>query len=304
VQKTIDMKHQLKPLWGATLSAFPKRRASRVMGGLAARRVPRALLRRGIALYVRAFGVDLSEAVVPPGGFSTFDAFFTRSLRPGARPLCEAADSLLVPADGRVLDTGRVDVGSRLTIKGRDYTLVELLGSAIAQRFEGGCFAVIYLPPGDYHRVHAPTDGRVRDVQHIEGTLFPVNAIGLALAPRLFARNERVVVVQQGETCGYVATVLVGAFGVGRISLSFEPAILTNAGRVPTEKHYPAVDAPKLQRGDELGVFHLGSTVIVFTERDFPAKVAIAPGDAVRVGQVLARPLGSGERTTSPANAP
>jgi len=272
------------------LYGLPKRRISRALGWLGARRLSEAAMRRAITLYVRAFGVDLSEAVVPSGGYRTFDAFFTRSLREGARPLNGAPDCLVVPADGLVLDTGRADRSSRLAIKGSHYMLGELLGNANAQGLAGGRFAVIYLAPGDYHRVHTPVSGRVRAVHHVGGTLFPVNAIGLAAAPRLFVRNERVVVFQESEVLGSVVTVLVGAFGVGRIGVSFDPTIMTNVGRAPITKHYPPEDAPYVQQGDELGVFHLGSTVIVVSNPRIPLALTVSPGDRVRVGQVLAKP--------------
>lgn len=270
------------------LRAVPKRRLSRALGWLAARELSRAALRRAIALYVRAFGVDLSDTVVPRGGFPTFDAFFTRSLREGARPLHDDPNSLVVPADGLVLGAGPVDASSRLLIKGSPYALGELVDDAAAGALAGGTFVVIYLAPRDYHRVHAPVAGRVSAVHHVGGTLFPVNALGLAVAPRLFARNERIAVVQEVEAFGPVVTVLVGAFGVGRISVSFDPAIMTNVGRTPTTTRYPAGSAPSLRQGDEIGVFHLGSTVIVLAGPRAPLRLAVSPGDRVRVGQLLA----------------
>lgn len=278
-------------LFAAALYALPKKRISRVMGRLATRAMSEVALRSTIALYVRAFGVDLSDAVVPEGGFSTFDQLFTRALREGARPVRGGPECLVVPADGLVLGAGRVDLGSRLVIKGSPYTLRELLGDSNAEGFAGGRYAVIYLSPRDYHRVHAPSSGPVRTVEHVGGTLFPVNAIGMAAAPHLFARNERVVIVQESDLHGTVVTVLVGAFGVGRIGLRFDPGIMTNVGRAPTTKHYPREDAPRVERGDELGVFHLGSTVLVIVSPRAPMALAVSPGDTVRVGQVLATPL-------------
>lgn len=131
----------------------------------------------------------------------------------------------------------------------------------------------------------------MRTLEHVGGTLFPVNAIGMAAAPRLFARNERVVIVQESDLHGAVVTVLVGALGVGRIGLPFDPEIMTNVGRAPTTKHYPREDAPRVERGQELGVFHLGSTVVVVVGPRVPMDLAVSPGETVRVGQVLATPL-------------
>lgn len=279
--------------------ALPKRLLSRVLGRLAAHRFPGFLLRRAIALYVRAYGVDVGEAEVPAGGYPTFDAFFTRALRAGARPIHGGRNSVVVPADGLVLDVGGVDGGSRLVVKGRSHSLRELVGDATAGRLVGGCFVVIYLAPSDYHRVHAPVGGRVSTVHHVGGTLFPVNALGIAVTPRLFTRNERVVVVQEADAAGVVATVLVGALGVGRITTSFDPSVETGVGRTPTTKHYPEEDAPHVRRGEELGVFHMGSTVIVVAGPRIPWAIAVSAGDRVRVGQLLAGPVvaGTGEPT-------
>lgn len=200
----------------------------------------------------------------------------------------------MTPVDGRVLEVGRVDAHLRLAVKGTDYTLHELLGDdANAERLAGGRFAVIYLSPSDYHRVHAPASGTIRMVRHIAGTLYPVNPFGIAVAPRLFAQNERVVILQETELHGAVVTVLVGALGVGRIGLSFDTTVMTNVGRQPTTKHYPLADAPCVERGEELGVFHLGSTVIIITSPEMPVNLAVSAGDTVRVGAMLAVPARS-----------
>jgi phosphatidylserine decarboxylase len=248
------------------------------------------MLRLAVQAYCRAYGVDLDDYEVPERGFTTFDAFFTRDLKPGRRPLDPEPDALLSPADGRLEDAGPIEVGSKLRIKGRTYSVGELLSDRwAASLYAGGQFAVVYLSPRDYHKVHAPVDGRVRMVRHVRGTLFPVNAVGLRHIPRLFARNERVVVEQASALHGPVTTVLVGAIGVGRITLAFEPDIVTNDKRRFGERIYPGQDGPLLQRGGELGTFHLGSTVIVFTGPGSGLSLAYRPGQAVRMGEALWR---------------
>jgi len=168
----------------------------------------------------------------------------------------------------------------------------ELLGDAgDARAFDGGIFAVVYLSPRDYHRVHSPVAGPIRTVRHVGGTLFPVNDIGVRHVERLFARNERVAVVHESERHGAVATILVGAVGVGRITLSFEPDVITNRDRMPRTLRY-GDGGPRLARGEELGTFHLGSTVIVFAGASVPLTLTRRPGDAVRVGETLARATG------------
>lgn len=276
-----------------TLRLLPRKRISRGLGMLASRPASASALRQAIDLYVRAYGVDLTEAQVPEGGFETFDDFFTRALVPGARPVEGDEDTMVSPADGRVEGVGPIERGATIRVKGTDYSVGELLGDPRdGARFEGGSFAVVYLSPRDYHRVHAPVSGPVEMVRHVGGTLLPVNAFGIANYPKLFARNERVAMFQRSAEHGEVVTVMVGAIGVGRISLSFDPTIETNVGRGPTTQRYPSDRAPHVARGEELGRFHLGSTAIVVTgpECRFQLGAGDSPlrvPDAVRMGQAL-----------------
>ncbi|MBX3272628.1 MAG: phosphatidylserine decarboxylase [Sandaracinaceae bacterium] len=270
-----------------TLRLLPRKRISRSLGQLASRAPGRRVLERAIAAYVDAYDVDLSDAVVPADGFRTFDEFFTRALVEGARPLEGDERTLACPADGRVEDAGPITPGARFLVKGREYSADELLAED-ASRFTGGRFAIVYLSPRDYHRVHAPASGPVHTLRHVGGTLLPVNAFGVASYPNLFARNERVVAFQRAAA-GEVATVLVGAIGVGRISVRFEPSVMTNVGRGPTTLRYEASSAPVLARGDELGTFHLGSTAIVLTAPELACELRVSAGDRVRVGRALAQ---------------
>jgi len=261
------------------------------MGGLASRRPSARVVGAAVQLFARVYGVDLSEAVVPEGGYRSFDDFFTRRLRPGARPLDDDPGALLSPADGRLEDAGEISDGLRLQIKGRPYSLANLLGSADdADGYAGGRHFVVYLSPRDYHRVHAPVSGAVQQMRYVPGTLFPVNAIGTDFVPDLFARNERVVVRQASERHGEVSTILVGAIGVGRIGLSFD-ALETNRGEAARCREYGAGDgdAPVITRGDELGVFHLGSTAIVICPREARLGRGLSVGSTTRMGQALAR---------------
>jgi phosphatidylserine decarboxylase len=190
-----------------SLRILPRKALSRALGRMARVSAPRPLLRAAINAYCSVYGVELGEYEVPSAGFDTFDGFFTRRLKPGQRPLDTESDALISPADGRVEDAGLIDVGSTLRIKGRAYSVGELLADRWAgSLYAGGQFAVIYLSPRDYHRVHAPVDGRVRSVRHVPGTLFPVNAIGLQHVPKLFARNERVVVEQASAMHGSITS--------------------------------------------------------------------------------------------------
>lgn len=271
-----------------TLRILPRERLSRMLGSLADLRGPSPLLRQAIRTFIRVYDVDMSDYVVPEGGFESFNHFFTRELRPGARRLEPDPRTVVSPADGRIEDLGPIEGAATLRVKGRPYRVAELLGSEEeAAGYEGGQYFIVYLSPRDYHRVHAPVTGPVRMLRHVPGTLFPVNTIGTEYVPRLFARNERVALFQESETYGTVGVILVGAMGVGRIGLSFDD-LLTNTGQVGGERRY-GVGAPELERGEELGVFNLGSTVIVFVGPRVKLRFCKQAGDVVRMGEAVAR---------------
>ncbi len=271
-----------------TLRLLPRKRLSRAIGRVARADARGALLSRAIDLYVRAYDVDLSECEVPSGGFRTFNEFFTRPLREGARPLDADPAAILSPADGKVEDAGAIDARGSFFIKGRPYALHELLGCrGEAARLAGGQFVVVYLSPRDYHRVHAPVTGEVVRARHVGGTLFPVNRIGVEHVPKLFAKNERVVVVQDHPAMGEVVTILVGALVVGGIGLAFDSSLVTREGAAGGETTYRA-PRPSIPRGAELGWFELGSTAIVVIPASARAELAVTPGQPTRVGRAIA----------------
>jgi phosphatidylserine decarboxylase len=249
------------------------------------------VLDAAVAGFVRAYDVDMNEVDFPPGGFRTFDDFFTRRLVEGARPLDPDPLGLLSPADGRIEDLGSISAEGELIVKGQPYTAAALLGdSESAKAYEGGNYFIVYLSPRDYHRVHAPTCGSVQWMRYVPGDLFPVNRIGTDFIPQLFARNERLAIVQESVVHGTVTTIMVGAIGVGRISLSFDD-VQTNRGDTPGLRSYAASPIPR-DKGEELGVFHMGSTAIVMTPPDCSLEVRVQAGAPVRMGELIA----TGER--------
>ncbi|KPK16732.1 MAG: hypothetical protein AMJ62_04330 [Myxococcales bacterium SG8_38] len=269
-----------------TVRALPRKRLSRALGQLASTRAPRPLVDAAVAAFVRAYDVDLSEVETPREGFRTFDEFFTRRLRQGSRTVDPNPKALVSPADGTLEDLGEITGDGRLTIKGQPYTATELLGDAeTAASYEGGRYFVVYLSPRDYHRVHAPVSGAVYAVRYIPGTLFPVNRVGSHIA-QLFARNERLAILQDSLVHGGVTTIMVGAIGVGRIGLSFDE-VETNRGDMPGLRSYTDAPIPR-SRGDELGVFHMGSTAIVMTPPECALDVVVDSGRAIRMGQTMA----------------
>jgi phosphatidylserine decarboxylase len=232
-----------------------------------------------LRVYGKAYGVNLNEAEPQADGYPTFDAYFTRTLRPGARDI--SGDAVVSPADGRVSASGRIDPGSRLFVKGQSYEVAELTGEpSDATRYINGEFAVVYLAPGDYHRVHSPVDGEVTSVRKIEGDLYTVNRIGEEHVPKLFVRNKRVSIVVETKGLGRVTVVMVGAMIVGRITVTGIPEADVPAGLHPFPAPRPVA------RGDELGIFHLGSTVVLLLE---PGISVVRQLGKIRYGDSLLR---------------
>ncbi len=254
------------------LRALPRVRISRAVGRLCDQSLHPVVSRALTRAYVRAYRVNMHEAEPQPFAYQSFDAFFTRSLREGARQL--SGDALISPCDGVISAAGRVDPGARLFVKGQPYEVGELVGDPReAARYAGGDFAVIYLAPRDYHRVHSPVSGEVTLVRGMGGDLFPVNAIGEQHVPQLFVRNQRAAIVIETKGLGRVTVVMVGAVIVGRITVSVLPD-----PDVPEGLH--AFNPGRaVEKGGEVGVFHLGSTVVLLLEPG----VSIARG----VGPVL-----------------
>lgn len=242
------------------LRVLPRTSVSRAVGRLCEAPLPPRLSSTLVGLYVRAYGVDLAECEAR-GAWTSLDEFFTRPLRPGARASSADASHVVSPADGRVEAIGAIDAHGSLRVKSRPYRAAELLGSEReAERYAGGQVAVVYLSPRDYHRVHAPIAGRIAEVRSMPGDLHPVNAIGERHVPGLFAKNRRVAIAIDGGALGRVTVVMVGAIIVGRITVTG-----VDGRDVPIGEH--RLDPPReVARGDEIGVFHLGSTAIVFAE--------------------------------------
>lgn len=237
----------------------------------------------------RRFGVDLGEAAhSDPLAYPTFNAFFTRALKPGARVADPDPDALLMPADGRISQCGRIDGGRIFQAKGQSFTAAELLGDAnAAEPFDNGLFATVYLAPNDYHRVHMPWTGRLLETVHVPGRLFSVGPDAVRNVPRLFTRNERLV-CHFDTDFGPMAVVMVGALLVSGIETVWSGEEIPRYGDALTVKDYRGEDIT-LERFEEMARFNYGSTVIVL----LPAGVAeLASGLSaeapVRLGQRLA----------------
>lgn len=261
------------------LRIVPRVRLSRAVGKLCEQPLPAPVSRLVSSAYSRAYNVNLAEAEPLAEAYPSFDAFFTRKLRPGARPIAEAR--VTSPSDGLIVAAGDVVENGFIEVKRRKYEVDELIGSRRdAARYADGEFAVVYLHPRDYHRVHAPVDGQLVEVRVMPGDLFPVNAIGERHVPRLFVRNRRATMVIDSPELGRVQVVMVGATIVGKIGI----VALGDQSGVPGDH---AITPPlSLRRGDEIGTFHLGSTVVVLFERKGTLSRAMGP---VLMGESMER---------------
>ena len=245
-----------------------------------------------IRRFVRAFGVNLDEATqTDPAAYETFNAFFTRSLADGARPIEADPGEWVSPVDGRISQIGHIQSGNIFQAKGRAYTATELLGgdASLAEQFKDGSFATLYLSPSDYHRIHMPVDATLREMIHVPGRLFSVSTGTVAEVPRLFARNERVVCLFDTAD-GPMAMVLVGAINVSAIETVWAGLVTPSPQRQVGRWSYRDEDglSIRLKRGAEMGRFNMGSTVILLTapgvdfDRRWQAEMPIKLGERLQ----------------------
>ena len=249
---------------------------------------------RLIRWFIQHYPVKLAEALEPdPRAYPDFNAFFTRALKPKARPIAPGDRMVCCPVDGMVSQIGTANADTLLQAKGRNFSLTALLGGdpARAQPFQNGGFATLYLSPGDYHRIHLPLTGRLREMVHIPGTLFSVSPLTTRMVPELFARNERVVTLFD-TPAGPMALVLVGAINVASIETVWAGAITPPLGTSICHWSYPANGdgAVRLDKGAEMGRFNMGSTVIVlFGPNAVRWGAELRTGSVVKMGQRLAK---------------
>lgn len=241
--------------------------------------------------FVGHYRVNMGEAIeTDPVAYESFNAFFTRALRPQARPLHTEAGSALCPVDGTVSQAGRIHGDSLFQAKGRNFDLATLVGGdEHAGPYRNGRFATLYLSPRDYHRIHMPLAGILTHMTYVPGRLFSVNAATARVIPSLFARNERLVCHFDTE-CGPMAMILVGAVFVGSIETVWAGEVAPpRRKRVETSRYEAGAAQPKLGRGEEMGRFNMGSTVVLlFGPNSLEWDPAIRPGAAIRMGQRLA----------------
>lgn len=247
--------------------------------------MPSALRRIAYRAFARAVGANLAEAELELHEYPSLGDFFARKLREGARRIDPAPNAIISPCDGAIAAGGIATDGTLVQAKGRNYRLDELVpDAAFAHSLVGGAYLTIYLSPRDYHRVHAPVGGRLHSYDYVPGTLWPVNRWATNRREGLLARNERVIIRLNADGIGDVAVVMVGAAGVGNIALCDAPESCTFRGL--RERKTIELAGKPIAKGDELGAFRLGSTVVLLFP---PGKAALsselAVGTSVQFGQ-------------------
>ncbi|RUO73748.1 archaetidylserine decarboxylase [Idiomarina seosinensis] len=271
----------------------PKHLLSRLVGYFAAAQAG-IFTQLFIKWFIKNYKVDMSEAIhEQPADYQTFNDFFTRYLKPEMRPLLTEQDELAHPVDGAVSQLGKINGEQIFQAKGHDYSLTELLGGdkQDAKPFMEGDFATIYLAPKDYHRIHMPCDGTLTKMIYVPGDLFSVNPLTARNVPNLFARNERVVALFETDH-GPMAMVLVGATIVASIGTVWSGTVTPPTGDRVHSWDYPTsgANAIRLSKGEEMGHFKLGSTVVLaFAEDAVQFDVQLGPESVTRMGQVMAR---------------
>jgi phosphatidylserine decarboxylase len=243
--------------------------------------------RRVIRWFVQRYGVNMQEAANPAiESYTSFNDFFTRALREGARPIAKA--DFICPVDGAISQFGKIDKDQIFQAKGHGYSTRALLGGdgELAARFDEGAFATLYLSPKDYHRIHMPCDGRLVRMIHVPGDLFSVNPTTARGVPGLFARNERVVCVFE-SAYGTFTMVLVGATIVGSMATVWHGLVNPPRPDNVRDWHYKDKNIA-LKRGDEMGRFLLGSTVVMTFERNrIQFNPDWSPTKSIKMGEVM-----------------
>ncbi|MCM3785884.1 archaetidylserine decarboxylase [Neobacillus mesonae] len=254
-----------KPLLRLMTELSSRKWISRLTGTFSKSSASRLL----IPWFIKTYEINPNEAELELGEYPSLNAFFTRRLKPHARPLHEHPESLLSPVDGKITAMSPITKGTILNVKGHDYTLVDLLNqSPHMEKYKNGWVFVLYLSPKDYHRIHSPISGKLVESEHIRGKVYPVNDFGLRHMKSVLSRNERLITYIKHEH-GEIAVVKVGAMNVSSIQ-------------------YVDHSIKSWERGDELAYFEFGSTVVLLMENGtFVPREDLAPGDSVLMGEPL-----------------
>ncbi len=253
------------------------------MGILLNIRFPRCIGTWLVAKFAKAYNINMNEAEQPLSSYKSIGDLFIRKLKPSMRPI---KGNLVHPVDAVISQIGTIQNGVMIQAKGKSYTTHDLLKSPIASEFEGGMYITYYLCPTDYHRIHSPANGKITSSSLIPGKLWPVNTWSVSTIKNLFSVNERVVTYIDASEGGKIAVVKVGATNVGKITLSYDSGVVSNKSvRQFTQKTYePAL---LTQAGAELGIFHMGSTVVLLLDKTVSQNIKATKTGPVKMGEKL-----------------
>jgi phosphatidylserine decarboxylase len=276
-----------RPLSLLAYRLLPKSMMSRAFGYLARLALPRPLLDAVIQWYSAKYGV-IDEYVTPPGGFRTLDEFFTRSVKEGSHPVDSSRSGVISPVDARIDRYGDITDTTIIQAKGVDYSIRDLVPSDTYRKFLWGSFMRLYLSPGDYHRIHSPVTGAISGCFNIPGTLYTVQEWMVNGLRNLFIKNERLIsYIDTGA--GTVGVCKVGALNVGRITLSYRDIRTNRVFRRLVETLFGPDERVPIRAGDELGAFHLGSTIILLFQKGAVTFDRFEPGSKIRMGARIGR---------------
>ncbi|TKI57483.1 phosphatidylserine decarboxylase [Brevibacillus antibioticus] len=274
-----------KKLLPGLIHRLPQNAMSRTMGKITATPFSRLAIQR----YIKHYQIDTSIIEKPVSEYRTLKEFFSRRLKPAARPIAPSPDTIVSPVDGTVSQLGDICEGTLIQAKGKEFSVSELLGGSEeeAKRYYGGKFITIYLSPKDYHRIHMPVTGDLSCYCYLPGRLYPVNQLGIENVDRLFARNERLVTHIKTDSLGDMALVKVGALFVGSVKVCYNTA--TTNIKHGRQTHEKIGGTPRYEKGAELGWFEFGSTVILLVEsNELEWATGVEEGKPLLMGQALA----------------
>lgn len=265
---------------------LPKGFISRIFGYISLVPLPAAAMKRIILWYSAKYGVNLEEAEMPLESFINFNSFFTRKLKRDARKIAVNRNSVIAPTDSRIDQFGDIKNSSILQAKGIDYSLYELVPSQEAEKFVDGKYITLYLSPGDYHRIHSPVSGKITGFFSIPGKLYTVQEFMVKGFKNLFSVNERLITYIQTDR-GTAAVCKIGAMNVGKISLSYNDCVTNRFFRSKKEFFFQEDQRPVVKKGDEIGIFNLGSTVILLFQKEMIKFEKLKVGQKVKVGEKI-----------------
>jgi len=259
---------------------------SRIFGYIARISVSQELLNPIIEWYCKKFNVNMKEYIIPKDGYKNFDDFFTRKLKPKARVIATTPKNVVSPVDALIYEFGKINDTSIIQAKGVDFSVHNLVPSNTADNFRNGMFITLYLSPGDYHRIHSPVTGKIVGYFNIPGRLFTVQEYMVNKLKGLFSKNERLISYIQ-TTKSLIAVCKIGAMNVGRISINHADVITNKTFRKKEETFYSKEKIKNVKIGDEIGMFHLGSTIILLFPKNSVKFSGIKTGTKVKMGQKI-----------------